>query len=91
METVILKAEEPTNAGGITIIPVVSFFSRSVETGNLGCCMVDRRPAYVIVQSQQGNRVLDMGGEEVPLERLLEEEPRLRDELPGVFSGTTDR
>jgi len=71
----------PLTVSGITLIPVVkTSINRGEYKGRL-LFLGTRQPVNIIVVSPQMKKAFRMNGEEIPLDKLCEEVPGLKDKL----------
>ena len=84
METKQIEIGNPVKVAQITLIPVVEVSLNSWSDKNRCSCFGTKQPLSLVVVSLLGKRAFRITGEEIPLDKLLEETPSIREALEAI-------
>ncbi|MDF0591923.1 hypothetical protein [Candidatus Methanocrinis natronophilus] len=79
-----LGADDPVKIGEVTLVPIWEFHSSSMVRGDGGSFVGMKRAKAVVALGPRGALALDLDGEVLSLEELLDEVPRLRGMVTGA-------
>ncbi|UEC43349.1 MAG: hypothetical protein METHAR1v1_1310011 [Methanothrix sp.] len=87
-----LGADGPLQVGEVTLVAVSEFHSSSMVGGDGGSFVGMKRAKAVVALGPRGAVALDIDGEAISLEELLDEVPGLREVVAGTGGqGTSDK
>lgn len=74
-----IAIDKPTTVSGITLIPVTKSSLNYQYMGNRIWCFGTKQPFIIVVVSQTARQALDITGQEVPLDQLIQDIPCIKD------------
>lgn len=83
MTKTVLDIDNPVAVKGFTIIPVVKLSLHYSFAAGIWVFSTKQPIAAVIISPSQ-KRAINMAGEEIPLEQLIQEVPNIKETLKGI-------
>jgi len=87
MEEGEIIAEIPVTVAGLTIVPVERTSTNWVSHGSYFAFWASKQPVGIIIASAGTHKALQINGEEISLEELIEKVPSMQDVLDSLNSG----
>ena len=84
METKQVEIGNPVKVAQITLIPVVEVSLNSWSVKKRCSCFGTKQPISLVVVSPSGKRAFRITGEEIPLDKLLDEKPGIIEALESI-------
>jgi hypothetical protein len=84
MEEKVVEIGSPITVGQVTLIPVVESSLNNWHGGGWVSCFGIKQPVSIVVVSPSWKRAFRISGEEVPLDKFIEETPGMREALEAI-------
>ncbi|MBM3167117.1 MAG: hypothetical protein FJZ94_06695 [Chloroflexi bacterium] len=81
MESKEITVAEPIVIAGTIIIPVITTSARCYRLNGSLSVFGSKQPTYTVLVSETAKRAFRITGEEIPLEQLIQEIPKLKSAL----------